>query len=231
MTLRKFFTAIAGIGLFMAGILLGANALGTRAQTSSQDSSPGPKIQSSQPQLEKQSEVRNSTEVSETVDLMDTVGVSEAAEMGHYDEISGTAELTDTFELDHHGELSGTMEMTDTVELGQHDELSGTVEMTDTIEMGHHDELSGTVEMTETIGLTDTVEMNAALTAQATVTQQQAEATVLAANPGKTIAKARLGNKHGVLAYRVMLSDNSRVTVDAKTGQIIKEQSYPDGNK
>ncbi|MDQ2805757.1 MAG: PepSY domain-containing protein [Chloroflexota bacterium] len=65
----------------------------------------------------------------------------------------------------------------------------------------------------------------AALAAQATVTQQQAEQTALAAGAGNTVDHSRLGMANGVVFWDVDFSNGGGVTVNAKTGVVIATEA------
>ena len=62
-------------------------------------------------------------------------------------------------------------------------------------------------------------------TAQAKITQQQAEAAALAASPGNSVDHTRLGNENGTLAYDVDFTNGGGVIVDATTGAVIKTEA------
>ncbi len=109
-------------------------------------------------------------------------------------------------------------------------------------------EVAGTPEATEVVGANEPAEANepagqseaskpnepagqseaaeaASLQSQATITQQQAEATALAANPGTTVVKTQLGDENGTVLYSVELSNGNDVKVNAKTGTITATDS------
>ncbi|ABU58670.1 PepSY domain-containing protein [Roseiflexus castenholzii] len=60
----------------------------------------------------------------------------------------------------------------------------------------------------------------AALASKVAISEQQAVATALAANPGATMVKVSLDNENGVIVYSVALDNGADVKVDAITGQI-----------
>jgi uncharacterized membrane protein YkoI len=64
-------------------------------------------------------------------------------------------------------------------------------------------------------------EDQAALLAQAKITQQQAEDAALAAAPGSTVDHSRLGNEGGTLAWDVDFTNGGGVVVNADTGAVI----------
>jgi hypothetical protein len=68
-----------------------------------------------------------------------------------------------------------------------------------------------------------------ALAAQARITQQQAEQTVLAAHPGTTVVKTELDEKDGTVIYKVKLSNDTKVKVNAITGAILSTDT-PDND-
>jgi uncharacterized membrane protein YkoI len=61
----------------------------------------------------------------------------------------------------------------------------------------------------------------AALAAQATVSQADAEKAALAASPGNTIDHSRLGDDNGTVFWDVDFTNGGGVTVNAKTGAVI----------
>jgi uncharacterized membrane protein YkoI len=61
----------------------------------------------------------------------------------------------------------------------------------------------------------------ATLAAQARVSLDEAQATVMGANPGATIVKAGLENENGSAVYSVQLSSGQDIKVDAGTGAIL----------
>jgi uncharacterized membrane protein YkoI len=61
----------------------------------------------------------------------------------------------------------------------------------------------------------------AALQQYATVSAADAEAAVLAANPGTTVVKTELDDENGVLVFSVELSNGKDVKVDAGSGAIL----------
>jgi uncharacterized membrane protein YkoI len=65
----------------------------------------------------------------------------------------------------------------------------------------------------------------AALQSKATISAADAEAAVLAANPGTTVVKTELDNENGVLVYSVELSNGKDVKVDAGNGQILHTEA------
>ncbi|MEA2574305.1 MAG: hypothetical protein QOH93_1603 [Chloroflexia bacterium] len=64
-------------------------------------------------------------------------------------------------------------------------------------------------------------ENQAALVAQAKITQQQAEAAALAAAPGSTVDHTRIGNESGTLTWDVDFADGGGAQVNADTGAVI----------
>ncbi len=60
---------------------------------------------------------------------------------------------------------------------------------------------------------------------QAKITQQQAEAAALTANPGTTVDHTQLQNQNGTLVYDVDFANGGGVIVDATTGAIIKTEA------
>ncbi|ACL26337.1 PepSY domain-containing protein [Chloroflexus aggregans] len=60
----------------------------------------------------------------------------------------------------------------------------------------------------------------AALASKVAISEQQAVATALAANPGATMVKVSLDDENGVIVYSVELDNGTDVKVDAITGQI-----------
>ena len=223
MTLQKVIAALAGTGLFVAGVWFGVSALTARAQTPTPPTN-NAVIATAQPATQEQSDVKDSSTVSETVDLTDSVDITDTVEVGHHDEVSGTVEVG------HPDEISGTVEMTDTVE------MTGTLGAADSHEGQNSNDLDkpgdsndGQKDGGNAGDAADSMD-TAALVAQATVTQQQAEATALAANLGKTVIKIELDEEHGAVVYKVLLSDKSHIAVDAKTGQIVKEQNHTEVN-
>jgi len=62
----------------------------------------------------------------------------------------------------------------------------------------------------------------AALAAQATVTQQQAEQAALAASPGNTIDHSILQDQNGTIVWDVDFTNGGGVLIDAKTSAVIK---------
>jgi uncharacterized membrane protein YkoI len=77
-----------------------------------------------------------------------------------------------------------------------------------------------TVDESQYQGISEADEA-AALQAKATITNAQAEAAALAANPGTTVVKTELDNENGALVYSVELSNGMDVKVDAGNGQIL----------
>jgi uncharacterized membrane protein YkoI len=75
----------------------------------------------------------------------------------------------------------------------------------------------------------------AALAAQAKVTQQQAEATALGAVAGATIDHSRLGQENGTIFWDVDFTDGGGVKVDATTGAVIATEAagsdHPNGGR
>ena len=65
----------------------------------------------------------------------------------------------------------------------------------------------------------------AALAAQATVSQADAEKAALAASPGNTIDHSRLGDDNGTVFWDVDFTNGGGVTVNAKTGAIIATEA------
>src|SRR5205085_6845758 len=65
----------------------------------------------------------------------------------------------------------------------------------------------------------------AALAAQAKITQQQAEQAALAASPGNTVDHSRLGDNNGTIFWDVDFSNGGGVTVDAQTGKVIATEA------
>ncbi len=76
------------------------------------------------------------------------------------------------------------------------------------------------VDDTQYEGMTEADEA-AALQGYATVTAAEAEAAVIAANPGAIVVKTELDNENGMLVYSVELSNGNDVKVDAGNGQIL----------
>jgi len=68
----------------------------------------------------------------------------------------------------------------------------------------------------------------AALQGKATISAADAEAAVLAANPGATVVKTELDNENGALVYSVELSNGADVKVDAGNGSILFTDSGAD---
>ena len=75
----------------------------------------------------------------------------------------------------------------------------------------------------------------AALAAQAKVTQQQAEATALGAVAGATVDHSRLGQENGAIFWDVDFTDGGGVKVDASTGAVIATEAagtdHPNGGR
>ncbi len=92
-------------------------------------------------------------------------------------------------------------------------------EATETGDMEKHEE-EGSVEQQEAHGKGESDEA-IALAAQASITLQKAQATVLSANPGAVIVRAGLENENGSLVYSVLLSSGQDVKVDARNGSIL----------
>jgi uncharacterized membrane protein YkoI len=65
----------------------------------------------------------------------------------------------------------------------------------------------------------------AALLAQAKVTQADAEKTALATSPSSTIDHSRLDNRSGTLVWDIDFADGGGVTVDAQTGAVISTEA------
>ena len=65
----------------------------------------------------------------------------------------------------------------------------------------------------------------AALAAQATVSQAGAEKAALAASPGNTIDHSRLGDDNGTVFWDVDFTNGGGVTVNAQTGAIIATEA------
>lgn len=58
------------------------------------------------------------------------------------------------------------------------------------------------------------------------VTEAQARATALAANPGLTTVKVELSDENDTLVYSVELSNGADVKVDAHTGTVVSTDQY-----
>jgi uncharacterized membrane protein YkoI len=75
----------------------------------------------------------------------------------------------------------------------------------------------------------------AALAAQAKVTQQQAEQAALTASPGNTVDHSRLGDDNGTVFWDVDFTNGGGVKVDAQTGAIIATEAagtdHPGGGR
>lgn len=69
---------------------------------------------------------------------------------------------------------------------------------------------------------------SAALQGQASISAAQAEAAVLAQNPGVTVQKTSLDQENGNVVYSVELSNGQDVKVDAASGQILGLDSAQD---
>ena len=65
----------------------------------------------------------------------------------------------------------------------------------------------------------------AALAAQAKVTQQQAEQAALAASPGNTVDHTRLFDQNGTVAYDVDFTNGGGAVVDATTGKVLTSEA------
>ncbi|MBX3051016.1 MAG: PepSY domain-containing protein [Caldilineaceae bacterium] len=71
----------------------------------------------------------------------------------------------------------------------------------------------------------------AALQGQAKISQADAEAAAIAANPGATVVKSELDNENGSLVYSVELSNGVEVIVDAGNGAILATEQDDDGSE
>jgi uncharacterized membrane protein YkoI len=77
-------------------------------------------------------------------------------------------------------------------------------------------------------GMTETEE-SAALAELASLSEEDAQAAALAANPGATVVKVELDNENGAVVYSVELSDGSDVKVDAGTGTVVHSEAAGQG--
>ncbi len=93
---------------------------------------------------------------------------------------------------------------------------------TDTVEQqdGPQDTVEGT-EAPEANGADNEAAAAAALAGKATLSEQQARDTALAANPGTTVTKVSLDDENGTVVYSVELSNGADVKVDAQSGKIV----------
>ncbi len=71
----------------------------------------------------------------------------------------------------------------------------------------------------------------AALQGQAKISQTDAEAAALAANPGATVVKSELDSENGSLVYSVELSSGVDVKVDAGNSAILATEQDNDGSE
>jgi uncharacterized membrane protein YkoI len=62
----------------------------------------------------------------------------------------------------------------------------------------------------------------------ATITEEQANAAAVAANPGTTVTETELEVENGGLVYEVELSNDFEVYVDAGTGSVLKSAADDD---
>ncbi len=83
------------------------------------------------------------------------------------------------------------------------------------------------VDQAATNGLSE-AEETAALSGQATITSDEAQAAALAANPGATVVEVELDNENGALVYSVELSTGVDVKVDAGNGAILHTETGED---
>ena len=142
-----------------------------------------------------------------------TAEAGEAAETPEADEAAETPEAAEAAETPEAAEAMEAPEAagaTETPEAGEAADQGG-----DEIEPGGTDNENDTE--TEDNGAVDTP----APAAQARITQQQAEQTVLAAHRGTTVAKTELDEEDGTVIYKVKLSDDTKVKVNAVTGAIL----------
>jgi uncharacterized membrane protein YkoI len=104
--------------------------------------------------------------------------------------------------------------------INEADDQDGEVEQaTETKDVKEHEE-RGYVDRHEAHGKSEADEA-IVLASKARVTLQEAQATVLSANPGATIVRAGLEDENGSLVYSVLLSSGQDVKVDAGNGTIL----------
>lgn len=85
---------------------------------------------------------------------------------------------------------------------------------------GSQDTADGT-EAPEADGTDNEAADAAALAGKAAISEQQARATALAANPGTTVTQISLDDENGTVVYSVALSNGVEVKVNAQSGQIV----------
>jgi uncharacterized membrane protein YkoI len=117
-------------------------------------------------------------------------------------------------------EIGATAPSTSSTSLNAADDQDQEVEeSTETRDMEEHEE-RGSSHREKEHGKSETDEANE-LAAQAQITLQEAQSTVLSSNPGATIVRAGLENENGAIVYSVILSTGEDVKVDASNGSIL----------
>jgi len=106
-------------------------------------------------------------------------------------------------------------------------EADETNEVDETNEAAETDQASEANEAKEA----DETNESADLQGQATISQPDAEAAALAANPGAKVVKTELDNENGVLAYNVELDNGVDVMVDANSGTVLNSQQDIEANE
>ncbi len=108
------------------------------------------------------------------------------------------------------------------VEDGQKDDAEG-AETPGEADLGAQDPSylgSIAVDQTQSEGLSEDNEATA-LQGKALISAADAEAAVLAANPGASVVKTELDNENGALVYSVELDNGADVKVDAGNGDLL----------
>jgi uncharacterized membrane protein YkoI len=124
-------------------------------------------------------------------------------------------------------EIGATAPSTSSASINAADDQDQEVEeATETRDMEKHEE-RGSSHREKEHGKSETDEANE-LAAQAQITLQEAQSTVLSANPGATIVRAGLENENGSIVYSVILSTGEDVKVDASNGSILSSDQGGD---